>query len=137
MTAGPGGGCGHWSTSWPTPAAGSARAHLERKDVDFDRGIAFLYFKIESDLKTEGSRAPFGLPARLVEVLREWKADETCSWVFPNERKNPWKAGGKAYRPFDQMKALGERAGVKGANFKRFRSALATHGKQRFGMTSE
>jgi integrase len=33
--------------------------------------------------------------------------------------------------------ALGERAGVKGANFKRFRHALATHGKQRFGMTTE
>ena len=30
-----------------------------------------------------------------------------------------------------------ERAGVKGANFKRFRHALATHGKQRFGMTNE
>jgi len=35
------------------------------------------------------------------------------------------------------MQALGERAGVKGANFKRFRHALATHGKQRFGMSKE
>ena len=26
---------------------------------------------------------------------------------------------------------------MKGANFKRFRHALATHGKQRFGMTKE
>jgi hypothetical protein len=32
---------------------------------------------------------------------------------------------------------MGERTGSEGANFKRFRSALATHGKQRFGMTSE
>jgi integrase len=111
--------------------------HLEWKDVVFDRGIAYLYFKIENDLKTEGSQAPFGLPARLIDVLREWEKDKTCSWVFPNERKKPWKAGGKQYRPFDQLRALAERAGVKGANFKRFRHSLSTHGKQRFGMTAE
>src|SRR4051795_9948246 len=29
------------------------------------------------------------------------------------------------------------RAGVKDANFKRFRHSLSTHGKQRFGMTAE
>jgi integrase len=111
--------------------------HLEWKDIDWQNGVAFLYFKIENDLKTEGSQAPFGLPPKLVEALRDWEKDRTCSWVFPNERKKPWKAGGKAYRPFDQIKALGERAGVPGANFKRFRHALATHGKQRFGMSRE
>jgi integrase len=115
----------------------SEAVHLEWKDIDFDKGIAWLYFKVENDLKTEGSQAPFGLPDRVIEVLKEWQKDQTCSWVFPNERKKPWKAGGKAYRPFDQLKALGERAGVKGANFKRFRHSLSTHGKQRFGMTTE
>jgi hypothetical protein len=44
-------------------------------------------------------------------VLLDWKADETCSWGFPNERKKQWKAGGKAYRPSDQMKALGRGRG--------------------------
>jgi integrase len=83
------------------------------------------------------SQAPFGLPDRLIEVLRDWQKDATCSWVFPNNKGKPWKTGSVSYRPFDQMQALGERAGVKGANFKRFRHALATHGKQRFGMSRE
>jgi integrase len=70
-------------------------------------------------------------------VLRDWEKDKTCSWVFPNNKLKPWKTGSVSYRPFDQVQALGERAGVEGAIFKRFRHALATHGKQRFGMNRE
>ncbi len=90
---------------------------------------------MENDLKTEGSQAPFGLPDKLLAVLREWEKEKTCTWVFPNTKGKPWKTGAPGYRPFDQLKALGERAGVKGANWKRFRHSLSTHGKQRFGMT--
>jgi integrase len=70
-------------------------------------------------------------------VLREWEADETCTWVFPNSLHKPWKTGAPGYRPFDQLQELGKRAGVEGANWKRFRHALSTHGKQRFGMSRE
>jgi len=112
-------------------------AHLEWKDIDLERGIAWLYFKVENDLKTEGSQAPFGLPDRLVAVLRDWEKDKTCSWVFPNEKRRPWKSGGPGYRPFDKLKALAERAGVKDGNFKRFRHSLSTLGKGKFGMTAE
>ena len=111
--------------------------HLEWKDLDYGKGVAWLYFKVENDLKTEGSQAPFGLPARLTEVLREWQADKTCDWVFPNNKLKPWKTGAPGFRAFDQLQALGERAGVKGANWKRFRHAMSTHGKGRFGMSSE
>lgn len=114
--------------------------HLEWQDIDFENGIAWLFFKVEADLKTEGSQAPFGLPERLLTVLREWRDDEkrvNCSWVFANSRKKPWKGGAPGYRPFDQMQELGKRAGVEGANFKRFRHSMSTHGKQRFGMTAE
>ena len=58
-------------------------------------------------------------------------------WVFPIHKLEPWKTGSASYRPFGKMQALGQRAGFKGANFKRYRSPLATHGKQRFGMISE
>jgi integrase len=95
---------------------------------------------VENDLKTEGSQAPFGLPERLIEVLEGWQGDKGrvgCSWVFANSRKKPWKSGAPGYRPFDQMQALGERAGVKEANFKKFRHSLSTLGKGRFGMTAE
>ncbi|MBY0231773.1 MAG: site-specific integrase [Gemmataceae bacterium] len=111
--------------------------HLEWKDIDLARGVAKLYFKAESDLKTEDSQAPFGLPPRLIEVLRDWEKDKTCTWVFPNTRMKPWKTGAPGFRSFDQMQELGKRAGVEGANWKRFRHALSTHGKQRFGMSAE
>jgi integrase len=111
--------------------------HLEWKDIDFNQGVAWLYFKVENDLKTEGSQAPFGLPPRLLEILRDWEKDRTCSWVFPNTQCKPWKTGAPGFRPFDQLRELAKRAGVEGANWKRFRHALSTHGKQRFGMTRE
>ena len=111
--------------------------HLEWTDIDWEKGIAWLFFKVENDLKTQGSQAPFGLPEKLLAVLREWEADKTCPWVFPNSEGRPWKSGGPGYRAFDQLKTLAKRAGVEDANFKRFRHSLSTHGKQRFGMTKE
>jgi hypothetical protein len=47
------------------------------------------------------------------------------------------KTGSGGCRCFNEMQALGEWAGVKVANLKRFRSTLATPGKQRFGMSAE
>ena len=111
--------------------------HLEWQDINFDNGVAWLFFKVENDLKTEGSQAPFGLPTRLIAVLRDWEKDKTCSWLFPNSQHKPWKTGAPGYRPFDQLKELGKQAGVEGANWKRFRHAISTHGKQRFRMTAE
>ena len=63
--------------------------HLEWKDIDVQQGVAWLYFKTENDLKTEGSQAPFGLPDKLIDVLCQWQTDKTCTWVFPNTRKQP------------------------------------------------
>jgi integrase len=84
----------------------------------------------------------FGLPDGLVAVLQGWEeeregAPAKCDWVFPNSRGKPWKGGATGYRPFDQIQALGERAGVKDANFKKFRHSLATLGKGCFGLPAE
>lgn len=111
--------------------------HLEWKDIDFENGVAWLFFKVENDLKTPGSEAPFGLPDALIAVLREWEKEKTCEWVFPTSRQKPWKGGAPGYRPFDQIQALGEKAGIKGANYKRFRHSMSTLGKGHFGMTAE
>jgi integrase len=111
--------------------------HLEWEDIDWENSVAWLYFKIENDLKTVGSEAPFGLPDALVTALKEWKEMKTCEWVFPNADKKPWVAAGPGYKHLDQLKALAQRAGIEHANWKMFRHALATHGKQRFGMTRE
>jgi hypothetical protein len=53
--------------------------HLEWHEIDFEKGVAWLHHKIENDLKTEGSAAPFGLPDKLITVLREWEKEKTCS----------------------------------------------------------
>ena len=111
--------------------------YLEWKDVNWDSGVAWLYFKVENDLKTEGSQAPFGLPDRLLAVLREWEKEKTCTWVFPNSSGKPWVTAGPGYKHLDQLKALAKRAGIEHATWKMFRHSLSTHGKQRFGMTKE
>jgi integrase len=49
--------------------------HLEWQDIDWEKGVAWLFFKVENDLKTEGSQAPFGLPDKLLAILREWQTD--------------------------------------------------------------
>ncbi|MFO0878391.1 MAG: hypothetical protein U0840_13715 [Gemmataceae bacterium] len=56
---------------------------------------------------------------------------------LPQFAEEALKGGAPGYRPFDQMQALGERAGVTAANFKKFRHSPRAHGKQHFGMTAE
>lgn len=105
------------------------------KELDLDRGVAFLCWKVEHSLKTTGSEAPIGLPDTLIEVLRNWKKQRRCRWVFPNAEYTPWMTGGPGYRPLDHLKELAKRAGIKHATWKMFRHSLTTHGKQWFGLT--
>jgi integrase len=107
------------------------------KEVDFGRGVAFLCWKAEHGLKTDGSEAPIGLPDALLAVLRDWKSHRKGRWVFPNADGNPWVTGGPGYRPLDQLKELAGRAGIAHATWKMFRHSLTTHGKQWFGLTEE
>src|SRR5262249_33152622 len=51
--------------------------YLEWSEIDWEKGVAWLHFKVENDLKTEGSAAPFGLPDALLAVLREWEQKKT------------------------------------------------------------
>ena len=61
----------------------------------------------------------------------------SCRARFSPGQVGSSRTGAPGYRPFDQLQELGRRAGVEGANWKRFRHSLSTHGKQRFGMTKE
>lgn len=107
------------------------------KGIDLERGIAWLRHKPGNRLKTAGSAAPIGLPDALVRVLREWQREQTCGWVFPNQSGRPWVTAGPGYKPLDQLKALATRAGIGHATWKMFRHSFDTHGKGRFGMSSE
>jgi integrase len=109
--------------------------HLEWTEIDWGAGVAWLHFKIENDLKTDGSAAPFGLPNALMCVLCEWESKKTCKWVFPNGAGNPWVTSGPGYKPLDLFKSLAKRAGIDHATWKMFRHSFDTHGKGRFGMS--
>lgn len=110
--------------------------HLEWDEIDFEQGVAWLNFKIENHLKTEGSEAPVGLADPLLAVLREWETERTCSWVFPNKtNQSPWTGGSPGYKPLDQLKELAERAGVEHATWQMFRHTLSTIGKGEFGLS--
>ena len=111
--------------------------HLEWTDLDLDGGIAWLRFKSEHALKTEGSEAPVGLSDVLIDVLRDWKTAATCNWVFPNKAGKPWTSGPSGKKPLDQLKALAKRAEIAHATWKMFRHSLNTHGKNWFGVSKE
>jgi integrase len=109
--------------------------YLEWTEIDWKEGVPWLHFKIENDLKTEDSAAPFGLPDALLTVLREWEKQKTCKWVFANTENRPWVTSGPGYKPLDLFKALAKRAGIDHATWKMFRHSFDTHGNGRFGMS--
>ena len=111
--------------------------HLEWDEIDWEAGIAWLNFKIEHDLKTEGAEAPIGLPDALIGTLRDWQRYQTCRWVFPNAKQHPWVTSTPGHKPLDQLKALAGRAGVDHATWKMFRHSMTTHAKQWFGLSAE
>lgn len=111
--------------------------YLEWSDIDWETGTANINFKIDHDLKTEGSGNPIELPSVLIGVLRRWEGKKTCGWVFPNGRQRPWTGGPSGMKPLDQLKALARRAGVPHSNWKMFRHTLTTHAKQWFGLSAE
>jgi integrase len=111
--------------------------HLEWDEIEWEAGIAWLNFKIEHDLKTEGAEAPIGLSDALIERLRDWQEHRTCHWVFPNAAQKPWVTSTPGYKPLDHLKALASRAGIAHATWQMFRHSLTTHAKQWFGLSAE
>jgi integrase len=67
------------------------------------------------------------MPRELIRVLKPWSAETGCIWLFPGtRRKGPWIDGAPGSRALDQVKALGERAGVKGLTILSFRHTIGT-----------
>ena len=64
--------------------------------------------------KTVGSAATIPMGERLAAVLAGWIPHTGCRWLVPGlKRRGPWTSGGPGVRPLDQVRALGDRAGVK------------------------
>lgn len=96
-------------------------------DVDLHSRIIYIRPNAERGLKTAGSEAPLGINPELARVLAEWLPETGSEFLFPGiKRAKPWRNGGPGVRALDQLKALGERAGVPDVTFVAFRQTVAT-----------
>jgi integrase len=96
-------------------------------DVDLKRGFIRIRSNRRRRLKTRASAAPLAIAPPLHEVLARWLPRTGCEWLFPGKRlQGPWLSGGPGERPLDQVKALGERAGVKDLTILSFRHTIGT-----------
>ena len=103
---------------------------LKVGDIDFRERVIVVKSRSRRRLKTRASAAPVGIPKELMPVLTRWVKRCGSEWVFPGKRGLvPWTGGSPGYKPLDQIKALGERAGVRGLTILSFRHSLATHMK--------
>jgi integrase len=131
---------GHWRTHWrrqrlralvyllaytgvrPAEALG-----LEVADVDLGRGLVSIKSNQGRSLKTRASAASVPIPEPLRPVLAHWIPQTGGEWLFPGTRKRgAWLTGGPGVRALDQVRDLGERAGVKGLTLVSFRHTFAS-----------
>lgn len=100
---------------------------LKVADVDLPNRTIFIRTNEKRKLKTRGSGQPVGIAERLAVALAEWMPRTGCGWLFPGKTlAGPWLFGGPRFRPLDQVKAAGERAGVPGLTMLAFRHTIGT-----------
>lgn len=86
--------------------------------------------------KTEASRQPVPMTTKCALVLAEWIQHVPGKFLFPQiTADRPWILGKTGYRPLDEIKALGERAGVDGVTLHSLRHSYATHAESLWGFT--
>lgn len=87
--------------------------------------------------KTRGSAGVIPIGDQLLEILLLWSVRRrrpygriyrSCTWLFPGKTlRGPWVTGGPGESPLEQIRALGERAGVRGLTNKAGRKGLGTY----------
>ncbi len=102
---------------------------LGLRRADYDRGLRLVEIAPNACRRLKTARAADQLPVcrTLAQVLDPWASDVASDWLFPTLcKKKPWLTGGPGHRPLDQIRAIGERAGVRRLNFRAFRHTYAT-----------
>jgi integrase len=96
-------------------------------DVDLAAGMLTIRTNRRRGLKTRSSSANLPMPAELGRVLAAWMPLTGCEWLFPGAtRTGPWLEGPPGLKAIDQVKALGQRAGVEGLTIASFRHTFAS-----------
>lgn len=105
---------------------------------DYRDGVFRVRGNSRRDLKTRSSRRVVGASPELVTVLDWWiPRCGSSEWLFPGViRRGPWLGGSPGYRPLDQVRAAGERAGIEGLTIHSLRRSIATHAR-RLGLTRD
>lgn len=103
--------------------------HLRVEDVDLVGRVVTLRAHPEDDWtpKTLSSEAPLPMAPALWGILGGWLIEADSPWVFPrDDRSGPWRYGPT---PLQAVRALGERAGVRGLSIANFRKTVGTYAK--------
>ena len=97
-------------------------------DLDFNHEIIRIRSRVRRRLKTKKSASPVGMPPELIPIMSQWSKRCGSEWLFPGSKGiGPWTGGVAGYKALDQIKLLGQRAGVPNVTIKSFRNSLATH----------
>lgn len=104
--------------------------HLQPGDVDLDRRLLKIEPKDGWRPKTLESACTLPMASPLRDVLRLWTPRCGGLWLFPGKRlKRPWTSGSRGTKPLDQVKSLGEDAGVRDLTILSFRKTIGTYAK--------
>ena len=104
--------------------------NLRTHDVDLVAATIVIEPRRTFRPKTRKSAARIPLAPPVVAVLRLWLPRTGCAWVFPGvELRGPWLGGCPGYKPLDEIRAAGERAGIPGLTIASFRKTIGTLAK--------
>lgn len=113
---------------WLLAATGlRASEALCARDIDFDGEILEVTSSWKRT-KTRAARQPVPVIEEAARRILEWiEIRGESRWLFPQSTTDrPWAGGGPGYKPLDQIKSLGRRAGVNGVTMQSFRHTFAT-----------
>ena len=104
--------------------------HLHVADVDLSGCTIVIQPRRTFRPKTRRSAARIPIAEPLADVLALWLPRTGCRWVFPGvECRGPWLSGCPGYKPLDEIRAAGERAGIDGLTIAGFRKTIGTLAK--------
>jgi integrase len=104
--------------------------HLKTWDVDLVRRIVSIEPRRTFRPKTKKSAARLPIAEPLAVVLALWLPRCGADWVFPGVKlRGPWTGGCPGYKPLDEVRAAGERAGIPGLTIAGFRKTVGTLAK--------
>jgi integrase len=100
---------------------------LRHHDVDFFRDVITIRSHPQRRLKRRARAAQLPIAPPLSVVLAGWMPQTGCEWVFPHKlRTGYWHHCRAGKKPLDEVRALGERAGVAGLTLLDFRHTVGT-----------